>query len=53
MNFNFLLMAIGEFLEICAFFASIPATIFHAVAQQFYFAGNPPVENNNEENDED
>lgn len=53
MLINYLFMAIGQFLECCAFLASMPATVLHALAQQFYFAGNPMIDNNDEEDDEE
>lgn len=37
---NYLLMAVGDFFAILAFFATIPATLLSTIAQMFYTAGS-------------
>ena len=49
---NYLLMSVGQVLEMIAFFTSLVPTVFHALAQQFYFAGNPVIDNNEENQEE-
>lgn len=43
---NYLLMAVGDFFAILAFFATIPATLLSTIAQMFYAAGS--IDNNDE-----